>query len=135
VPQVDSQIVGRKVGFLRTNTHRGLSKKTAQVDEILLAVLWIRIRMFLGIPDPHPLVTNTDPAPDLSIIKQNSKKTLISTVLRLIYGFLLVYRIRIRLFLYLLDPHTGPLDRGTVPRIWIRIRIRTKMSRIHNCAY
>jgi hypothetical protein len=30
-----------------------------------------RIRMFLGLPDQHtdPLVTGTDPAPDLSIIK------------------------------------------------------------------
>jgi hypothetical protein len=34
--------------------------------------------MFLGLPDPHPdrLVTSTDPAPDPSIIKQNSKKNL-----------------------------------------------------------
>jgi hypothetical protein len=36
--------------------------------------------MFLGLPDPHPdpLVTSTDPDPalDLSIIKQNSKKNL-----------------------------------------------------------
>ncbi len=30
----------------------------------------IRIRMFLGPPDPDPLVTSTDPAPDLSSIKQ-----------------------------------------------------------------
>ncbi len=41
----------------------------------LKAVLGIRIRkirMFLGLPDPHPdlLVTSTDPAPDRSIIKQ-----------------------------------------------------------------
>jgi hypothetical protein len=34
--------------------------------------------MFLGLPDPHPdpIVTSTDPAPDPSIIKQNSKKNL-----------------------------------------------------------
>jgi hypothetical protein len=53
---------------------------------VFFAVLWIRIRrirMFLVLLDPHPdpLVTSTDPAPDPSIIKQNSKKTLISTVL------------------------------------------------------
>jgi hypothetical protein len=37
-----------------------------------------RIRMFLGLPEPHPdpLVTSTDPPPDPSIIKQNSKKNL-----------------------------------------------------------
>ncbi len=31
-----------------------------------------RIRIFSGLPDPHPdpLVTSTDPAPHLSIIKQ-----------------------------------------------------------------
>jgi hypothetical protein len=38
------------------------------------AVLGIcfRIRMILGLPNPHPdpLVTSTDPAPDPSIIKQ-----------------------------------------------------------------
>jgi hypothetical protein len=34
--------------------------------------------MFLGLPDPHPLVTSTgtDPAPDPSITKQKSKKNL-----------------------------------------------------------
>jgi hypothetical protein len=41
--------------------------------ELSKSVLGItRIRMFLGLPDPHPdqLVTSTDPAPDPSIIKQ-----------------------------------------------------------------
>jgi hypothetical protein len=44
------------------------------LDQVLLIPfyppLWIRIRMFLGLPDPHPdpLVTITDPDP--SIIKQ-----------------------------------------------------------------
>jgi hypothetical protein len=38
----------------------------------------LRIRMSLGLPDPHPdpLVISTDPAPDPCIIKQNSKKNL-----------------------------------------------------------
>jgi hypothetical protein len=31
---------------------------------------WVRIRMFLGLPDPDPLVQVTDPAPDPSIKKQ-----------------------------------------------------------------
>ncbi len=36
-------------------------------------VIRIRIRMLLGLPDPHqdPFVKSTDPAPDPSIIKQN----------------------------------------------------------------
>jgi hypothetical protein len=34
--------------------------------------------MFLGLPDPDPLVRGMDPDP--SIIMQNSKKTLISTI-------------------------------------------------------
>ncbi len=42
--------------------------------------------------------------------------------------------IRIRMFLGLLDPHPNTLDRGTDPRIRIRIRIRTKMSQIHSIA-
>jgi hypothetical protein len=64
------------------------------------------------------------------------RKTLISTVLQLLYVFLSlkndvnipVFRIRIRIgmFLGLPDPH--PLVRGTDPRI----RIRTKMPRIPN---
>jgi hypothetical protein len=32
--------------------------------------------MFLGLPDLDPLVRGSDPAPDPSVIKQNSKKTL-----------------------------------------------------------
>ncbi len=52
--------------------------------------IWIRkIRMSLGLPDPHldPLVTSTALAPDLDpstlhhYAKKISKKTLISTVL------------------------------------------------------
>jgi hypothetical protein len=37
-----------------------------------------RIHMFLGLPDPDPLVRDTDPAPDPdpSIIKQNSKENI-----------------------------------------------------------
>ncbi len=65
------------------------------------------------------------------------KKTLISTVLWLLYDFLPVFRIRIRrihMFLGLSDPHSNSLDRGTDPRIWIRIRNRTIKSRIHNTA-
>ncbi len=57
------------------------------------------------------------------------RKTLIYTVSWLLYEFIPVFRIlRIRMFLGLLDPHPDPLETGTDPRI----RIRTKMSRIHN---
>ncbi len=71
--------------------------------------------MFLGLPDQHtvPLVTGTDPAtdpaPNPSIIKQKSKRTLISTVLLLLY-----------------DPLS--LKNDVVPVFRIRIRICTKMS-------
>ncbi len=84
-----------------------------------------------GSPPPPAL----DPAPDPSIIKQ--KKTLISSVLWLLNNFLPMFRIRIwsrriRMFLGIPDPHPDPLVNGTAPRI--RIRIRTKMSRIPNTA-
>jgi hypothetical protein len=36
----------------------------------LKVVLWIRIRMILGLLDPDPLVRGTDPDLDPSIIKQ-----------------------------------------------------------------
>ncbi len=39
------------------------------------------------------------------------------------------------MFLDLPDPHPDPLVKGTDPRIRIRTRIRTKMSRISNTAY
>jgi hypothetical protein len=39
------------------------------------AVLWIRIRMFVGLLGPDPLVRDTAPDPD-TIIKQKSKKNL-----------------------------------------------------------
>jgi hypothetical protein len=45
--------------------------------------------MFLTFPDPDSLVLGTDPASVPSIIKQKKvRKTLISTVLRLLYDFL-----------------------------------------------
>ncbi len=39
-------------------------------------VFRIRNRMFLGLPDPDPLIWGTDSAPDPLIIKQISKKKL-----------------------------------------------------------
>jgi hypothetical protein len=104
-----------------------------KLSSYLYAVL--RIRMFLGLPDPHsdPFVTSTDlaldpaTATDPSIIKQNSKKKrkiLISTFCDFFMIFLslkndvnaLVVRIRIqswiriRIFLGLPDPdpHLDP---------------------------
>jgi hypothetical protein len=55
-------------------------------DSVLQIRIQIRIRrihMFLGLPEAHPdpLVRDTDPDLDPSIIKKNSKKTLIPTVL------------------------------------------------------
>ena len=46
-----------------------LSRRSVPVREgvALLAVLGIRIRMFLGLSDPDPLVRGTDPAPDPSL--------------------------------------------------------------------
>ncbi len=55
------------------------------------------------------------------------KKTLISTVLWLLYDFLPLFsirKLRIRMILGLPDPHPDPVDRGTDPRI--------RMSRIQN---
>jgi hypothetical protein len=52
-----------------------------------------RIHVFLGLldPDPDSLVRGLDPDPDPSIIKQKySRKTLISTVLCLLFDFLLL---------------------------------------------
>jgi hypothetical protein len=45
--------------------------------------------MFLGLPNPDPLVTSADPAPDPSIIKQKSKKNLDLICKQLVYDFLL----------------------------------------------
>jgi hypothetical protein len=45
----------------------------------------VGIRMVLGLPDPDPLVRGTDPDPNLSIVKKNSKKNLHSSLL---YDFL-----------------------------------------------
>ncbi len=73
-----------------------------------LAVLRIRIRMFLDLLDPDPLVRGTGPAL-IRLSSKNSKKTLISTALWLYDFFMLNIR--------------------------IRIRIRTEISRIRNTGY
>ncbi len=49
------------------------------------SVLRIRIHMLLGLPNPDRLVR--DPAPDHSIITKIVRKTLIPTVMRLLYDF------------------------------------------------
>jgi hypothetical protein len=46
--------------------------------------------------------------------------------------FIYRVRIRIRLFFGLPDPNLDTFVRGMDPRIQIRVRIRTKMSRIRN---
>ncbi len=83
--------------------------------------------------DPHsdPLIKSTDPDPDPSIIKKNSKKIIdfyCSVTFYQSSGSL----IRVRMICMLLglpDPHPDPLDRGTDPRI------RIKISQIHNTAF
>ncbi len=95
------------------------------VFRIRIRIRICRICIFLVIPDPHPntSVTSTDPAPDPSFIV---RKTLISTVLQLLYDFLSkkhdvnvpVFRIRIcriPMFLVLPDPHPNPLVTRTDP--------------------
>jgi hypothetical protein len=54
----------------------GTRNQCALKGTLLKAVLQIRlrIRMFLGMLDPDPLVRQTDPAPDPSIIKQKQFK-------------------------------------------------------------
>ena len=44
--------------------------------------------MFLGLPDPDPLVRGMDPDPDPSIIMQNSKKNLDSYYFVTLFDFL-----------------------------------------------
>jgi hypothetical protein len=44
--------------------------------------------MFLGVPDPDPLVRGTDPDPALEHQAKIVRKTLIPTVLWLLYDFL-----------------------------------------------
>jgi hypothetical protein len=61
---------------------------------LLGAVLWIRIHVFLGLPDPDPLVRGMDPVPDPTldsdppIIKKNSKKNLDAYYLVALFYFL-----------------------------------------------
>ncbi len=103
------------------------------------SVLWIRNRMFLGLLD-------TDPDP--SIIENIVRKTLMPTVLWLLYYFLAKKNYvnvpskskRQKHFLtkFLVDvlkvkDENSRIRSQIQSRIhWIKARIRTKMSRIHN---
>ncbi len=110
----------------------------------------VRIRIVLGLPDL--LVRGTDPEPDTSIIKKNSKKNLdsycfVTSLLLFIFGKLFKclfkkYRNKQNTFCCRLEsqlpkidpePEPDPLVRGKDPRIWIRT-VRTKMSRNRNTA-
>ncbi len=52
-------------------TNQGwVSEKNLEKFLSYKSVLGIRLRMFLGLLDPDPLVRGTDPAPNPSIIKQ-----------------------------------------------------------------
>ncbi len=81
-------------GFLLPDSRQG----GAGTSDYLFPVFRIRfhrIHMFLGLPDPDPLVRGMDPAPDSdhSIILLSSRKivtkTMISTVLWLVYDLFL----------------------------------------------
>jgi hypothetical protein len=45
--------------------------------EGIICIAVLRIRMFLGLLDPVPLVRGTDPDPDPSIIKQKKARTIL----------------------------------------------------------
>jgi hypothetical protein len=110
--------------FIRQKNALRAPACSLQQNKIFQLEKGIRIRMILGLTDPHPdsLVTSMDPAPNhqAKIVKQ----TFISTVL---YDFLSlqndvnvpVLRIRIRIricmFLGFPDPHPDLLVRGTDP--------------------
>ncbi len=88
-------------------------------------MLWIRIRMYLGLPSPDPSLFCTDPDPSLN--KQKVWKTLISTILWLLFDFLSIKTdvnvpsktMRNKLiFCWHLVSHW----RQTQYRIWIQIR-------------
>ncbi len=108
----------------------------------LYSVCRIRINKFLGIPDPDPLVRESESGSSHHQAKI-VRKPLISTVLRLLYDFLSVKNDvnvlsnsikQTKLFLVLRsqqNPDPDPLVRCTDPRI----RIRTNMSRIWNTIY
>ena len=54
------------------HANRGQMKRVlGQQDHALKAVLRIRIHVFLGLPDPDPLVRGMDQDPDPSIIMKN----------------------------------------------------------------
>ncbi len=66
---------------------RNPGSKSHRIPNNMVCVIRIcRTHMFLGLPDPDPLVRDMDPDPDL-IIKQYSKKTSIPTVLWILYNF------------------------------------------------
>ncbi len=99
----------------------------ASCNQIRIRIRIFRIRMFLGIPDSpwffhHQAKMVEKP---LFLLFYDLFMTFY-----LIYDFLQVFRFRIRIRIRMYLGLPDPLDRGTDPRI----RIRTKMSRIHNKA-
>jgi hypothetical protein len=48
----------------------GIRRHVADAKIALVPVFRIRIHMFLGLPDPDPLVRGMDPDPDSSFIMQ-----------------------------------------------------------------
>jgi hypothetical protein len=65
-------------------------------EQVLSAVLRIRIRilminMFLGLPDPDPLVRNTDPVPESGSFYHQAKKIVRKTLILLFYDFIMTF--------------------------------------------
>jgi hypothetical protein len=88
---------------------------------------WIhRIHMFLGLPDPDPIVRGMDPDPDPFIIMQNSKKNLDSYYFVTLFDFLSLKNDVMYLQKVTSRKNPHPLVRGMDPRI--RIQIHPNMS-------
>ncbi len=113
------------------------SPTKSKIIILLRTVLRIRIRLFLGLP--NPLVRGTDPDP--SIIKQTVRKTLIPTVMSLLYDFLsLTNYVDVWQLQKVISKKTNTNKnfscrleghyRVANSRIQIRVRICTKMSGI-----
>ncbi len=65
-----NEALSQRIGELSEKMARQTAECDSKLDEMFKAVLRIQIHMFLGIPDPDPLVRGVDPDPDPSIIMQ-----------------------------------------------------------------
>ncbi len=68
-----NEALSQRIGELSEKMARQTAECDSKLDEMFKAVLRIRIHrihMFLGLPDPDPLVRCMEPDPDPSIIMQ-----------------------------------------------------------------